>query len=81
MGLAIGQAVLLSVITCLFLLLTREGNATNPYTNQTLGYAGFVPINDYITDTQVPQMEAIADLGTEIMWCDIVRTKSFFEPL
>jgi len=47
------------------------GNATNPYTNQTLGYAGFVPINDYITDTQVPQMEAIADLGTEIMWCDI----------
>ncbi|KAJ6160330.1 hypothetical protein N7470_003726 [Penicillium chermesinum] len=47
------------------------GNATNPFTNQTLSYTGWVPLNDYITDKMVPEMNALADLGTEILWCDI----------
>ncbi|KAM3416885.1 hypothetical protein BST61_g8473 [Cercospora zeina] len=47
------------------------GNATNPYTNQTLPYTGYVAINDYITDLMVPEMQILADMGTEIMWCDI----------
>ena len=47
------------------------GNATNPYTNETLPYTGYVPVNDYITDVIVPEMNTLANMGTEIMWCDI----------
>ncbi|KAK3700557.1 hypothetical protein LTR37_015885 [Vermiconidia calcicola] len=47
------------------------GNATNPYTNETLAYTGFVPVDDYITDIMLPQMNTLANMGTEIMWCDI----------
>ncbi|KAL2864289.1 glycoside hydrolase superfamily [Aspergillus lucknowensis] len=47
------------------------GNATNPYTNKTLPYLGYVPLADYITEKIIPEMNALADLGTEIMWCDI----------
>ena len=47
------------------------GNATNPYTNQTLPYTGFVPVNDYVTDVIMPEMQTLAAMGTEIMWCDI----------
>jgi len=47
------------------------GNATNPYTNQTLPYTGFVPVNDYVADVILPEMQTLADMGTEIMWCDI----------
>ncbi|PPJ54741.1 hypothetical protein CBER1_06871 [Cercospora berteroae] len=47
------------------------GNATNPYTNGTLPYTGYVPIDDFITDLMVPEMQILADMGTEIMWCDI----------
>lgn len=47
------------------------GNATNPYTNQTLPYTGYVPVNDYVSDLILPEMFALADMGTEIMWCDI----------
>ncbi|KAK3671938.1 hypothetical protein LTR78_008113 [Recurvomyces mirabilis] len=47
------------------------GNATNPYTNATLPYAGFVPVEDYVQDIILPQMQTLADMGTEIMWCDI----------
>ncbi|CZR55229.1 uncharacterized protein PAC_05116 [Phialocephala subalpina] len=47
------------------------GNATNPYTNETLPYTGFIEVEDYVPDIIVPQMNALADMGTEIMWCDI----------
>lgn len=48
-----------------------QGNATNPFTNQTLPYTGWVPLNDYINDKMMPEMNKLADMGTEIMWCDI----------
>ncbi|KAK8879926.1 glycoside hydrolase [Apiospora arundinis] len=57
------------------------GNATNPFTNETLSYTGYVPLAagddghvDFVTDLIVPEMDI---LGTdpryevEIMWCDI----------
>ncbi|KAF8865386.1 glycoside hydrolase [Acephala macrosclerotiorum] len=47
------------------------GNATNPYTNATLPYTGFVEVEDYVPDVILPEMNALADMGTEIMWCDI----------
>ncbi|KAJ5205052.1 uncharacterized protein N7498_005931 [Penicillium cinerascens] len=47
------------------------GNATNPFTNETLPYTGYVPVNDYIADKMLPEMNTLADMGTEIMWCDI----------
>ncbi|KAL9091437.1 MAG: hypothetical protein Q9165_004823 [Trypethelium subeluteriae] len=47
------------------------GNATNPYTNQTLPYTGFVPVDDYVSDVILPEMQTLANMGTEIMWCDI----------
>lgn len=47
------------------------GNATNPYTNKALPYTGYVPVNDYITDVILPEMNTLANMGTEIMWCDI----------
>ncbi|KAI5362477.1 Putative glycoside hydrolase, family 29, glycoside hydrolase superfamily [Septoria linicola] len=47
------------------------GNATNPYTNETLPYTGYVPVDDFIADLMVPEMQILADMGTEIMWCDI----------
>ena len=47
------------------------GNATNPYTNVTLPYTGFVEVGDYITDVILPEMNKLAAMGTEIMWCDI----------
>lgn len=47
------------------------GNATNPFTNETLPYAGYVPVADYVTDLVLPEMETLANMGTEIMWCDI----------
>jgi len=47
------------------------GNATNPYTGQKLPYTGAVAVADYVADVAAPSMRALADLGTEIMWCDI----------
>jgi alpha-L-fucosidase len=47
------------------------GNATNPYTNVTLPYTGFVEVGDYVQDVILPEMNALAAMGTEIMWCDI----------
>lgn len=47
------------------------GNATNPYTNETLPYTGYVPVDDYVTDLMVPEMQALADMDTELIWCDI----------
>lgn len=47
------------------------GNATNPFTNETLPYTGYVPVDDYVRDLILPEMQTLASLGTEIMWCDI----------
>lgn len=50
------------------------GNATNPFTNATLPYAGYVPVADFVADLVVPEMEILAHdarYGTDIMWCDI----------
>ncbi|KAK7931825.1 glycoside hydrolase family 29 protein [Apiospora marii] len=52
------------------------GNATNPFTNDSLSYTGYVPLGDgdFVADLIVPEMDI---LGTdpryevEIMWCDI----------
>ncbi|KAH8591708.1 putative alpha-L-fucosidase [Bisporella sp. PMI_857] len=46
-------------------------NATNPYTSEILPYRGYVPVNDYLEDIVLPEMQALAALGSEIMWCDI----------
>jgi alpha-L-fucosidase len=45
------------------------GNATNPFTKETLPYTGYVPVKDYVTYIILPEMNALADMGTEIMWC------------
>jgi alpha-L-fucosidase len=47
------------------------GNATNPFTNESLPYTGYVPLKDYVADKIVPEMNTLAEMGTEIMWCDI----------
>lgn len=47
------------------------GNATNPFTNQTLPYTGYVPVEEYVSQLIIPEMNALADIGVEIMWCDI----------
>lgn len=47
------------------------GNATNPYTNESLPYTGYVPLSDFVSDLILPEMLILADMGTEIMWCDI----------
>ncbi|KAH0267099.1 glycoside hydrolase family 29 protein, partial [Aureobasidium melanogenum] len=47
------------------------GLALNPYTNQTLPYTGYVPVNDFVSDLILPEMQILAQMGTEIMWCDI----------
>ncbi|KAK7755056.1 hypothetical protein SLS62_002871 [Diatrype stigma] len=47
------------------------GNATNPYTGEVLPYTGYVPVEDFIKDVILPEMETLANMGTEIMWCDI----------
>ncbi|CAN8103682.1 unnamed protein product [Discula destructiva] len=47
------------------------GNATNPYTNETLPYTGYVPVNDYVQDLILPEMQTLAAMGTEVLWCDI----------
>jgi alpha-L-fucosidase len=54
------------------------GNATNPYTNKTLPYTGYVPVDDYITDVILPEMETLANMGTEIMWCKSLPFSLFF---
>jgi alpha-L-fucosidase len=57
------------------------GNATNPYTNETLPYTGYVPVDDYITDVILPEMETLANMGTEIMWCKSPQHRHTPHPL
>lgn len=47
------------------------GNALNAYTNATLPYTGYVPVDDFVHDVIGPEMQALANAGTEILWCDI----------
>ncbi|KAH7071544.1 glycoside hydrolase superfamily [Paraphoma chrysanthemicola] len=47
------------------------GNATNPFTNVTLPYTGYVPVSDYVNEIVLPEMRALAAMGAEVMWCDI----------
>ncbi|KAK2026054.1 alpha-L-fucosidase [Colletotrichum zoysiae] len=45
--------------------------APNPYTGEPEPYTGRVPVNDFVADLMVPQMETLAyNYGTDIMWCD-----------
>lgn len=45
--------------------------ARNPYTGLEEPYTGRTPINDFIADLMVPQMELLAyNYSTDIMWCD-----------
>ncbi|KAF5975812.1 alpha-L-fucosidase [Fusarium coicis] len=47
-------------------------NDTNPYDGSTVEYTGYVPVKDFITDIQLPQMRELAyNYNTELMWCDI----------
>lgn len=53
----------------------------NPYTNKTIPYTGYVPVNDFVPDLQLPQMRQLAyHYETEIMWCDIggANNSTFF---
>lgn len=45
--------------------------ATNPYTGAVEPYTGHIPVDDFLADVMLPQMEILAhDYGTDIMWCD-----------
>ncbi|KAG5818141.1 hypothetical protein H9Q74_010197 [Fusarium xylarioides] len=47
-------------------------NDTNPYDGSTVKYTGYVPVKDFVTDIQLPQMRELAyNYNTELMWCDI----------
>jgi alpha-L-fucosidase len=69
-GFALWPGGMYSVFT-ISIYLHLPGNATNPFTNETLPYTGYVPVSDYVPDIILPSMQALADMGTEIMWCDI----------
>lgn len=48
------------------------GPAHNPYTGEELPYTGFVEVEDFVKDIQLPQMRTLAnEYGIDIMWCDI----------
>ncbi|KAA8651388.1 uncharacterized protein ATNIH1004_000270 [Aspergillus tanneri] len=51
--------------------LTTKGNATNPFTNTSLPYTGYIPVSDYVSDKILPEMHTLAAMNTSIMWCDI----------
>ena len=34
-------------------------------------YTGFVDVQDYVPDVILPSMLTLADMGTEIVWCDV----------
>ncbi|KAH8895471.1 putative alpha-L-fucosidase [Thozetella sp. PMI_491] len=45
--------------------------ARNPFTGLEEPYTGRIPVNDFIEDIMVPQMDILAyDYQTDIMWCD-----------
>lgn len=48
-------------------------NATNTFLpdKPKLPYTGYLPVDDYIRDIQLPQMQKLAEMGSEMLWCDI----------
>ncbi|OKL56297.1 hypothetical protein UA08_08549 [Talaromyces atroroseus] len=45
--------------------------ARNPYTGLDEPYTGLLPVDDFITDLMVPQMDILAyNYSTDILWCD-----------
>ena len=47
------------------------GPPKNPYTNEVIEYTGYTPVDDFVTDIQLPQMRQLAyEYETELMWCD-----------
>lgn len=43
----------------------------NPYTGQEVPYYGYLPVEDYVEDHQLPQMrEIIERYRPEVLWCD-----------
>ncbi|KAF1972248.1 alpha-L-fucosidase [Bimuria novae-zelandiae CBS 107.79] len=45
--------------------------ARNPFTHEIEPYTGYIPVNDFIEDVMVPQMNILAyEYETEIIWCD-----------
>ncbi|KAF4500728.1 alpha-L-fucosidase [Fusarium agapanthi] len=50
----------------------QNSGPTWSYTGATVEYTGYVPVNDFVKDIQLPQMKELAyNYNTEIMWCDI----------
>ena len=48
------------------------GPPKNPYTGQVITYTGYVEVDDFVKDIQLPQMRQLAyDYETDIMWCDV----------
>jgi alpha-L-fucosidase len=48
------------------------GPPTNPYTGEVIPYTGYVDVDDFVLDIQVPQMNTLFyDYDTEVLWCDI----------
>lgn len=48
------------------------GPPVNPYTGNEIPYTGYVDVDDFVLDIQVPQMNTLFyDYDTEVMWCDI----------
>lgn len=53
------------------------GPPKNPYTGQQIPYTGYVPVNDFIQDIQLPQMHELAyTYNTDLLWCDIKSTSN-----
>ena len=45
--------------------------ATNPYTGAEEPYTGRIPVDDFVADVMVPQMDLLAyNYTTDLMWCD-----------
>lgn len=45
--------------------------ARNPFTNLTEPYTGFIPVDDFIADVMVPQMDILAyEYESDMLWCD-----------
>lgn len=48
------------------------GPPKNPYTGEVIPYTGYVEVDDFVEDIQLPQMNVLAyEYDTDIMWCDI----------
>ncbi|WP_022889575.1 alpha-L-fucosidase [Agromyces italicus] len=49
-----------------------SGAPRNPFTQEEVPYTGYLPVDDYVKDFQLPQMKELVDkYDPDIMWCDI----------